>query len=553
MRRLAAALFLLAISCGLANATIRCLTREMDSYRDQIRSLPASEMLRTHAPADPMAPPPDPNVGDSWLWYTWRLAGPPVAVQKLCTVRGEGTHVYVVVEDSQWLSRVFQDDVDAIVNAWDNASIGPYPAQGIYEIDTTHFGTAPDQLDNDPKIYVLLYDFDISADGFFWVFDQYPDGTQPYASNECEVLYINSSDNDPGGSYLISVMAHEFEHMIHWLADADEDAWVDEGMAELGMWLYGDPDPVIQFPTAPDNDLTSWTGAFADYVKTYLWSLYFYEQFGGQPAVWDLLHEPANGVQGYENVLDGIGSPLNFIDVFANWTCANYLDNPVLDEGQYGYVGETLPVFTAALKSAYPVPITSAGVQRYAADYVKFISGSPMRLRFDGADAGTWKPRILFLNAGAAQRVANVPLDAADAGYFDLVDFGETHDTTVLVIAKTAPIGATTYQYWTESVPAAAGDFSRLALHLGAGSPNPMRGAGTIALELPRAQGIDLSVFDSSGRIVRTLANGLAPAGRRDISWDARDGSGRTVPPGVYFVRLRAEDGAAMTRWVRID
>lgn len=553
MRRLAAALFLLAISSSFAHGTIRCLTRELDSYRNQARSIPAGAMLRTHEPADPMTPPPDPNVGDSWFWYTWNLNGPPTAVQRLCTVRGEGTHVYVVVENSQWQTRVFQDDVDAIVNAWDNASIGPYPTQGIYQIDTTHFGPAPDELDNDPKIYVLLYDFDIAADGFFWVFDEYPDGTQPYASNECEVLYINSSDNDPGGPYLISVMAHEFEHMIHWLTDADEDSWVDEGMGELGMWLYGHPDAVVQFPLAPDNDLTGWTGAFSDYVKTYLWSLYFYEQLGGQPAVWALTHEQANGVLGYENVLDALGSPLNFTDLFANWTCANYLDNPTLEQGQYGYLGETLPVFTAVQKSTYPVPLTSATVSRYAADYVKFVNGSPMRLRFDGADAGTWRPRVLFLNAGVAQRVADLPLNAVDAGSFDLVDFGETHDTAVLVIAKTAPSGPTSYQYWTESVPAAIGEAAGLALRLGSGSPNPLRGAGTITCELPRAQGIDLSIFDSSGRIVRTLASGLVPAGRRDLSWDARDASGRIAPPGVYFVRLQAEDGEAVARWVRLD
>jgi hypothetical protein len=553
MRRTAAALILLLGWAGLAQATVHCATRDLDPYRRQVVPVPGGAWPGPSQKADAMSPPADPKVGDSWLWYTWRLAGPPTAVQKMCTVRGEGTTVYVVVEDTQWQTRVFQDDVDAIVNAWDNASIGTHPTEGIYELDTTHFGPAPDELDNDPKIYVLLYDFDISADGFFWVFDEYPDGSQPYASNECEVLYINCSDSDPGGSYLISVMAHEFEHMIHWNVDSDEDAWVDEGMAELGMWLYGDPDPITQFPTVPDNDLTNWTGAFSDYVKTYLWSLYYYEQFGGQPAVWALVHEQANSVQGYENVFDALGSPLNFNDVFANWTCANFLDNTTLDQGQYGYVGETLPTFASITKSTYPVPLTSGSVQRYAADYVKFINGSPLRLRFDGADAGVWKPRVLFLNGGVAQRVADIPLDAVDFGTIDLVDFGETHDTAVLVIAKTSPTGATSYQYATEAVPAAVDGGPLLAFRLASAIPNPMRDGGTIGFALPRAQGVELSIFDSSGRLVRNLSHAPFTAGVHEIAWDGTDEEGRPVAGGVYFVRLRGEDGDAVRRWVRVN
>jgi len=44
-------------------------------------------------------------------------------------------------------------------------------------------------------------------------------------------------------------MAHEFEHMIHWNGDPNEEAWVDEGLAELAMWFYGNPDTISGFNT----------------------------------------------------------------------------------------------------------------------------------------------------------------------------------------------------------------------------------------------------------------------------------------------------------------
>ena len=58
----------------------------------------------------------------------------------------------------------------------------------------------------------------------------------------------------------------------------------------------GHPDTISGFNTQPDNCLTDFGGAWADYIQCYLWSLYNYEQYGGQPMVWDLIHNPANGM-----------------------------------------------------------------------------------------------------------------------------------------------------------------------------------------------------------------------------------------------------------------
>jgi hypothetical protein len=115
-------LVMLAVA-GSAEATTRCLTRQLDEYRSLVREVPPVEMVARHTGAHPMAPPDNPDVGDSWLWYTWLHVGGPHYVERMCTVRGEGEHVYVVVEDSQWLTNVDQADVDAIVEAWDNSSL----------------------------------------------------------------------------------------------------------------------------------------------------------------------------------------------------------------------------------------------------------------------------------------------------------------------------------------------------------------------------------------------------------------------------------------------
>ena len=205
-------------------------------------------------------------------------------------------------------------------------------------------------------MYILYYDFDVASDGFFWSFDQQCDNVAQFHSNECDVVYMNCSDFDPAGSYLLAVLGHEFQHLIHFNHDPNEAAWVDEGMGELAMWLYGNPDNVVQFPGNPDRQLTSFTGNFYDYVKTYLWSLYFYERYGGQPSVLSLVAEPQNSILGFEAVLDDFSYPENFVDVFSDWVVANYLDDTTIGDGRYGYVGETLPPFVPfATFSTYPV------------------------------------------------------------------------------------------------------------------------------------------------------------------------------------------------------
>lgn len=540
------ALFTLTISAAFPAFAIDCLQpRIAAEYQPLIRPVPPEQMRPAARQA--MTPPEDPDVGDSWIWYTWKLAGFPVPEEKMCTVRGEGKNVYIVVDDSQWLTNVFQEDVDRMIEAWDNSSLGSFPEQGIYELDTTNFGPAPDELDEDPKIYVLYYDFDVSSDGFFWPFDQYPDGTQQFASNECEVLYMNSSVFDPGGDYLISVQAHEFQHMIHWLADDNESPWVNEGCGELAMWLYGHPDQVTSFPTNPDNNLTAWNGSFADYVKTYLWMLYFYEHFGGQAAILDLVADPANGILGFDQTLADRGYTERFADIVPDWFVANYLDDPTIGGGKYHYAGEDLPPFNAIVRSSYPIPPTPATVNHWAADYVRMIDGTPQRLFFDGGDNSTWSARVIRFFEGTPISVEEIPLDDVDAGYLDLLDFGDEADEVVLVCGNISTAGVTTYSYRSEAAPSSAGEVAgeSLALRLRSVGANPFDGTASLLLETESDADAEVVVIDIQGRRVCTLHQGSIVAGAHPLSWDGNTDGGHPAPPGTYFVRARTSDGVS--------
>ena len=72
--------------------------------------------------------------------------------------------------------------------------------------------------------------------------------------------------------------------------------------------------------------------------------------------------------------------------------------------------------------------------------------------------------------------------------------------------------------------------------------PNPFRAGTSIRFELPRAGNATLSIYDVSGRRVRTLASGRFEAGAHAVSWDGNDAAGKPQN-GVYFFRLVTDEG----------
>jgi hypothetical protein len=559
-----AKLTLLVLAATLINGTavadgpvarpdvIRCATAELRQViGEEEWSSPGAPRGTLPCDHTPVGPPPNPQVGSTWDWYLWRLAGFPVADLKSCTIRGMGDNCYVVVEDDTWNVTIDQAQVDTIVDHFENMSIGSFPTQGIWDLNTTHFGDPPDNLDQDPRVYLLYYDLDVSSDGFFWIFDQQCDDVAQFHSNECDVVYINSSVFDPAGSYLLAVLGHEFEHLIHHNYDPNEDSWVDEGMGELAMWLYGDPDNISAFNTNPDRQLTTFDGSWRDYIKTYLWSLYFYERYGGQPSVKALVAEPANSIAGYENVLDAFLYTEDFADVFGDWVAANYLDDTSIGDGRFGYVGETLPPFSPFVTiTTYPVGPSSAAVQHWAADYARYLNGSDLLTTFDGSDNNSFRVRALLLDPVSSTEVVDMSLDGTQAGQLFLPQIGSTHEELVMVYASAQTTGGMSYQYGAETgataTPVAAESRSLSVVAMGTASGQP-----SFAIAIPEElahRPVRLELFDVTGRLTRQLMNTAAVPGSHRVEWDGRDGTGRIAAAGVYFVRLSAGAEYVTTR-----
>jgi hypothetical protein len=71
--------------------------------------------------------------------------------------------------------------------------------------------------------------------------------------------------------------------------------------------------------------------------------------------------------------------------------------------------------------------------------------------------------------------------------------------------------------------------------------PNPFNPDTRITFDLPRADHVDLAVYNVLGEKVDQLIDDNLPAGRHSISWVPQSG-GETMPSGVYFYKLSTHE-----------
>ena len=85
---------------------------------------------------------------------------------------------------------------------------------------------------------------------------------------------------------------------------------------------------------------------------------------------------------------------------------------------------------------------------------------------------------------------------------------------------------------------------------LGSNFPNPFNPRTSFSFSLAQDSQVSLKVFDTRGRLVRTIVDENLKAGSYDrvYSWDGRNDAGRVMPSGIYFYRLSTDAGFTQSR-----
>lgn len=282
-----------------------------------------------------------------------------------------GQHGVIWVEDSIWEAELTQTDALGVLKAFDQETPVD-PSLGIYEVTTSTFGAPPD-VDGNGKVFLVFYDLGSYASTDFDGFIRPEDVLGTTHSNHADIVYLDGARNDPTSEYVLGVLAHEFQHLIHLAYDPDEVNWLDETMSETSMVLCGYLGDltawVPSFLSDPNQTLTHDNPGF-NYGAGMLFGTYLLERFGAGFFT-DLEADPDNGIVAIDSALASHSAGETFETVLADWALANFLDAPDVGDGRYGYQTFDLgPVhaFGASLPTA-AIPRT---VEPHAAYYFRF-------------------------------------------------------------------------------------------------------------------------------------------------------------------------------------
>ncbi len=327
-------------------------------------------VMRLKNPAEPVQrivrdAPPDYQIGaQEVFWISDQNANRNFTAE--ATLRYATPHLYM------WVENGYDVDEEGLKQSADSFENHTYPTNHSF------FGREwSPGIDGDVHIHIFNGHVP-GVGGYFSSSDEYPRAVNPY-SNEREMFYINLEGLKPGNEYYDSILAHEFQHMIHWKIDKNEDTWVNEGLSELASRLNGyDPGgSEWSFQSRPDTQLTAWAdtpgSAAPNYGGSYLFMVYFLQRFG-EDTLRQMVANQANGADGFNQALAERGSGLTFEDVFADWLIANYLDDTELgSEERFGYQDMEVQVTLDHSHSGYP-DSRATTVHQYAADYIELTN-----------------------------------------------------------------------------------------------------------------------------------------------------------------------------------
>ncbi|MDH5716759.1 MAG: hypothetical protein OEZ22_03860 [Spirochaetia bacterium] len=241
---------------------------------------------------------------------------------------GETEHAIAYVEVT---SDVDIEKVEDVLHTFENH---------IIKVINPVFGE-PYYIGTEKKITFLFLDikdgFETIEDPFFggyfnpmnYVLDadaiKYADGAR---SNERAMLYLDTYPTVLGSKFLLSVLTHEYQHLLNFSEDYRaynrgidnfEEVWVNEGMSQVASDIAGygpQIDKLFEFENTAGNSLIKWDDNLTDYANAYVYFRYLYDIYGSN-IFYEITSSGFAGIEGVNNALQSM-QDVNLIDYCSN-------------------------------------------------------------------------------------------------------------------------------------------------------------------------------------------------------------------------------------------
>jgi len=396
--------------------------RDLHELAIRLRGLPADTPRTINQES-----PPDLEIGERRLFHASNV-DTEAQFDLYAILQYKTDHVYMWVEEGE------------VVNQRDLEAAGDLFEEQSYATNRAFFGSEwTPGVDNDPHLSILhATNLGSSVAGYYSSADEFVSSVRE-DSNEMEMFYINIDNVSPNSAFYNGVLAHEFQHMIHWYNDRNEETWLNEGFSELATYLNGFDvgGSDYLFADAPDTQLNSWPSgpgaAGPNYGAAYLFTSYFLDRFGSD-ATRALVGHQENSFASVDQVLNEQGAGLTYEALLGDWIVANLLDDPSIDDGRYGYEDIDPPSFdveTTYFPNAYPVS-EEATVHQHATDYVELQGEQPLTFSFTGST-----------------QVGLVDTTAHSGQYFWWSNRGDDSDMSLTRPVDLTGVSEATLSFWT--------------------------------------------------------------------------------------------------------
>ena len=316
----------------------------------------------------------------------------------------------------------------------------------IYPVNREFFGSElTPGIDNDPHLFLLYAHGLGNAAGFFSSADTVSPAIDEY-SNTAEMFYLSADYVSLDDDYAYSVLAHEFQHLIHYFHDRNEVSWISEGFSELAVYLNGyEPGGFdFLFSSNPNLQLTFWPGndqgdSSPHYGAAFMFLKYFLDRFG-EKATKALVGAPANDMGSVDIVLKELKisdpvtmQPVTADDVFRDWSVTNLLQDISVADGRYQYKNYSAPTFISEDLFDYMSDWQKTFVKQYGTQYYKINCARDCTLELKG------QPMVKVL-----------PDDPHSGNYYIWSNRGDESDMTLSrEFDFTQVKQPLTLQYWT--------------------------------------------------------------------------------------------------------
>jgi len=414
------------------------------------------------------------------------------------------------------------------------------PAKGIIENDKEVYGDTPKKWEIDGKTDFLMTDIQDGQTGgsfvagYFSPFDQ----TGSSGSNMMNLLFIDSRQGlSAGVNALLSTIAHEFQHLIHYGKNPSSDIVFNEGCSEVASILCGFKDRANTTYLSNTNvSMFKWnyndgSKVLADYERAMTFMHYLKEQYGEQ-FLTKFLVTRSSGMQRVTDALKAIGKTATWQDALKSFAAANYLVKSYNDSRYiYQYLLSSSIAKAATIYDSAFAANGSVSVQAYAASYVNYKNPGGMKIRFKSSQnysvmammyEGTTPSNVVELSD-------NTDYTFNDDGRYDRIVFAVVNlSSGVNSVSWTAEHVALGVEDNEGAVAATA------KLAVTAIAPTPSVGQTTISFNTVSSAPVTMQLFGVNGELVSTLVDGERyEPGTHQVMVDAG-----TLSNGAYVVRL---------------